>query len=36
MTNRRSSAPMAAIFVPTDMNATTGAGAPWYTSGVQA
>src|SRR3990170_5974308 len=32
--NRRSSAANAATFVPALMNAVTGVGAPWYTSGV--
>ena len=27
-------APTAAVLVPVDMNAVTGVGAPWYTSGV--
>ncbi|CPU38555.1 Uncharacterised protein [Mycobacteroides abscessus] len=31
----RSSAPNAAIFVVAAMNAVTGVGAPWYTSGTQ-
>ena len=31
----RSTAANAAAFGPTDRNAVTGAGAPWYTSGVQ-
>src|SRR5580658_10450118 len=33
--NTRSSTANAAAFGPTERNAATGAGAPWYTSGAQ-
>ena len=32
--NTRMNAKKAAVFVAADMNAVTGVGAPWYTSGV--